>query len=527
MGPTAATAARFRYTSRLSVALFLSVFLIAACGLIYELIAGTLASYLLGDSVLQFSTVIGSYLFAMGIGSALSRYVRRGLVSRFIEIELMVGLAGGFSSAVLFLGFAYGAAFRLELYAIVGLIGILVGLEIPLLMRILKGRYELRDLVAHVLTFDYLGALGASLAFPILLVPKLGLVRAALLFGIINAVVALWSTYLFREELARGGSLRAACAAVLAVLGAGMAYADRITIAAENNIYADEVIFARDTQYQRIVLTKWKDDVRLFLSSHLQFSSRDEYRYHEALVHPGLSALPGARRVLVLGGGDGLAVREILRHPSVESITLVDLDPEMTRLFSSHPMLRELNGGSLRSPRVRVVNADAFPWLERETGSWDFAVVDFPDPTNYSLGKLYTTAFYRLLAHHLTTRGMAVVQSTSPLFARRSYWCVNETMRQAGFEVHPYHAYVPSFGEWGFVLGRAGANDAAPAPSVPRGQFHLPQALPAGLRFLNPQTMAQMFDFPGDMAPVEVEANRLNDQVLVRYYEQEWSAITH
>ncbi len=497
----------------MSAVLFLSVFLIAACGLIYELIAGTLASYLLGDSVFQFSTVIGSYLFAMGIGSWLSRYLRRGLVERFVAIELMVGLAGGFSSTLLFLGFAYGQAFRFELYALVLAIGVLVGLEIPLLMRILKGRYELRELVARVLTFDYLGALGASLAFPLILVPKLGLVRAALLFGIVNAVVALWSTYLFRQELPRVAGLRAGCAAVLAALAAGFAFGDRITIAAENNIYADEVIFARDTPYQRIVLTRWKDDLRLFLSSHLQFSSRDEYRYHEALVHPGLASFP-ARRVLVLGGGDGLAVREILKYPSVESITLVDLDPAMTRLFSTHPLLTRLNGGSLRSPRLHIINEDAFPWLERETGSWDFAVVDFPDPTNYSLGKLYTTAFYHLLARHLSVRGRAVVQSTSPLFARRSYWCIAETMKQAGFAIYPYHAYVPSFGEWGYVLGSLG-------PYAP------PAALPAGLRFLTPRTLAQMFDFPSDMAPVPAEVNRLNDQVLVRYYDQEWSSITH
>jgi spermidine synthase len=464
--------------------------------------------------VLQFSTIIGSYLFAMGVGSWLSRFLNRGLVARFVAIELMVGMVGGFSSALLFLGFAYGHGFRFELYALVMVIGILVGLEIPLLMRILKDRFQFRDLVAHVLTFDYLGALGASLLFPIILVPKLGLVRSAMLFGIINAVVALWSTYLFAEQLARTATLRAASFAVLAALGCGMVFANQITVAAENNIYADEVIFARDTHYQRIVLTKWKDDIRLFLSSHLQFSSRDEYRYHEALVHPGLAAVPGARRVLVLGGGDGLAVREILKYPAVQSITLVDLDPEMTRLFSTHPLLTPLNGGSLKNPRVKIINADAFPWLEQETGSYDFAVVDFPDPTNYSLGKLYTTAFYRLLARHLTARGLAAVQSTSPLFARRTYWCIVETLKQAGLEVHPYHAYVPAFGEWGFVL-------AGLAP------YHPPAALPQGLRFLTIRGLPELFDFPSDMAAVPAEPNRLNDQVLVRYYDQEWSEITH
>jgi spermidine synthase len=497
-----------------SAVLFLSVALIAACGLIYELVAGTLASYLLGDSVFQFSTVIGSYLFAMGVGSYLSRFITRGLVARFVSIELMVGLVGGFSSAALFLAFAYTQGFRLILYAVVIAIGVLVGLEIPLLMRILKNRLEFRELVAHVLTFDYLGALAASLLFPILLVPKLGMVRSALLFGIVNAGVALWSTYLFRDQLGARALLRVACFAVLAALGVGMAGAEKITQAADNNLYADEVIFARDTRYQRIVLTKWKDDVRLFLSSHLQFSSRDEYRYHEALVHPGLAAIPGARRVLVLGGGDGLAVREILKYPDVQSITLVDLDPEMTKLFSTHPYLVTLNQHSLTNARVHVINSDAFPWLAETHESYDFVVVDFPDPTSYSLGKLYTTAFYRLLAKHLSAQGLVVVQSTSPLFARQSYWCIVETLKQAGLKTYPYHLYVPSFGEWGFAL--AGLN-----------AYEAPARLPEGLRYLSAAGVPQMFQFPNDMLPVDAEPNRLNDQVLVRYYEHDWREITH
>jgi spermidine synthase len=285
-------------------------------------------------------------------------------------------------------------------------------------------------------------------------------------------------------------------------------YADRIAAVADDNLYADEVVFARNTRYQRIVLTKWKDDVRLFLSSHLQFSSRDEYRYHEALVHPGLASIP-ARRVLVLGGGDGLAVREILKYPEVQSVTLVDLDPEMTKLFSTHPALTRLNGGSLTAPRVRVINDDAFPWLNGNAEMFDFVVIDFPDPTNYSLGKLYTTAFYRLLAKHLSAGGMFVVQSTSPLFARQSYWCIVETIKQAGMKTYPYHVYVPSFGEWGFVL-------AGP------GTYQRPAVLPDGLRFLAASNLPALFEFPNDMLPVAVEPNRLNDQVLVRYYEREW-----
>jgi spermidine synthase len=498
----------------MSIALFLSVFLIAACGLIYELIAGTLASYLLGDTVFQFSTVIGSYLFAMGIGSYLSRFLNRGLVARFVSIELMVGVVGGFSSSALFLAFAYTQAFRLILYVIVILVGTLVGLEIPLLMRILKERFQFRELVSHVLTFDYLGALGASLLFPILLVPRLGLVRSALVFGMFNAGVALWSTWLFRDQIARTRGLRVGSLIVVALLGGATVFADRISSAADNNLYADEVIFSRDTPYQRIVLTKWKDDLRLFLNSHLQFSSRDEYRYHEALVHPGLASLPGAHRVLVMGGGDGLAVREILKYPSVDSVTLVDLDPEMTRLFSTHPVMSALNQHSLTSPRVHVINTDAFRWLDTNTEQFDFIVADFPDPTSYALGKLFTTAFYRLAAKHLASGGLIVVQSTSPLFARRSYWCIVESVHQAGLHTYPYHVYVPSFGEWGYVIGSF-------------AEWQPPSQLPAGLRFLSTANVKELFVFPVDMQPVPSEANRLNNQVLVRYYEEEWKDVAH
>jgi len=491
----------------MAIVFFLSVFLIAACGLIYELIAGA------GDSILQFSTVIGAYLFAMGIGSWLSKYIDKGLVHRFITIELMVGLVGGFSSSILFLAFAYTDAFRLILYSLVLLIGILVGLEIPLLMRILKERFHFQELVANVLTFDYLGALGASLLFPLVLVPKLGMVRSALLFGLVNAGVALWSTWIFQKQIGPVRRLRLVAIAVIAALGAGMVLADRITDAADASLYADDVILSRNTRYQRIVVTRWKDDVRLFLNSHLQFSSRDEYRYHEALVHPGLAAVRTPRNVLVLGGGDGLAVREILRYPAVESVTLVDLDPGMTDLFTSHAMLRSLNGDAFHSHKVRVINADAFPWLEENPAQFDFVVIDFPDPTNFSLGKLYTTAFYRLLKRHLKPESLVAVQSTSPLFARQSFWCIHETIRAAGLNAWPYHVYVPSFGEWGFIL--AG-----------RGQYERPK-IPDGLKYLTQTTLESLFHFPADMAAVPAEPNRLNDQALVRYYDKEWRDFSH
>ena len=494
-------------------ALLFSVFVVASCGLAYELISAALASYVLGDSVTQFSTVIGTYLFAMGIGSWLSRYIERGLVVWFVQIELLVGVIGGFSAAFLFLAFAHiNEAFRLALYGTVSLTGLLVGLEIPLIMRILRSELDFKELVAQVLSFDYLGALAVSILFPLVLAPHLGLMRTAFLFGVLNVLVALWAIRLFRESHGGARALQAQGIVALGVLLAGFGFSDRLTSLAEESIYTDQIVYADSTPYQRIVITRWRDDVRLFLNGNLQFSSRDEYRYHEALVHPALAALPHARRVLILGGGDGLAAREVLKYPQVESITLVDLDAKMTGLFRTNRLLADLNRGSLSSPKLTLLNQDAFVWLDANPEVFDLIVIDFPDPSNYSLGKLYSSAFYRLIEKRLSARGLAVIQATSPLYARKSFWCIVATLEDAGLRTAPYHTYVPSFGEWGYII--AG-----------RGEYSRPETFPATNRYLTAATLKSMFDFPADMARLPAEVNRLNNQILVRYFEEEWHRV--
>ncbi len=499
------------------VALLASVFVVAACGLVYELAAGALASYLLGDSILQFSTVIGAYLFAMGVGSYLSRFFERQLIAHFLRIELLVGLVGGLMPAALFaLHSVATPSFRFALYALVLLVGVLVGLEIPLVMRILKHqfreRYALKNLVSQVLTFDYLGALLVSVAFPLLLVPHLGLIRTGVFFGLLNTAVAIWALVLFRGQLRRVAAHALACGLTVLALLAAFAFADHITTWAEDRFYVDNVLYSETSLYQRVVVTSGKAGVRLFLNGNLQFHSRDEYRYHEALVHPAMAAHGAPRRVLVLGGGDGMAVREVLKYPAVEQVTLVELDPHMTRLFSTQPRLRQLNADALLSPKLRIVNADAFAWLEQNADAFDVIVVDFPDPTNFAIGKLYTSSFYKLIDQHLNASGYAVVQTTSPLIARKSFWTVATTVESVGLTATPYHAHVPSFGEWGFIL--AG-----------RRPYKLPTELPPGLRFLNLAGQPALFDFPQDMARVSTEVNRLSNQVLVQTYEEEWGKV--
>ena len=492
--------------------LFLSAFVIATCGLVYELVAGALASYLLGDSVTWFSLIIGTYLSAMGVGSYLSRYLDRALLSRFVEIEVAVALIGGLEAPLLFAGFVYSPAFKALLFAQVFAIGTLVGLELPLLIRILERETSLKELVARVLFLDYIGALAASLAFPLVLVPQLGLFRTSLSVGLLNAAVALGTTFVFEAAPAVKLRLRVLSGGAMGILAAGLVVAGPVETQIEARLFADPVVFHEVSPYQRLAVTHRGGDTRLFINGALQFSTVDEYRYHESLVHPAMVAVDQPRRVLVLGGGDGLAVREILRHEGVEEIVLVDLDPAMTRIFRDRPELSEINAGALSDPRVRVINTDAFTWLQqrqREADHFEVAIVDFPDPNNYGLGKLYTARFYRMLHDALTADGVASIQSTSPMFSPSAYWCIARTVEHAGFTTRPYHAYIPSFGEWGFVL------------ATRQSSLHF-GALPEGLSFLDRPTLDTLFLFPPDMRVDDGPINRLDNQALVRLYEEDW-----
>lgn len=494
--------------------LLISVLVVATCGLIYELVAGTLASYLLGDSVTQFSTIIGVYLFSMGIGSYFSRFFERNLIGWFIQIEILVGLVGGVSSTLLFILFDQVASFRLVLYFLVFLTGMLVGLEIPLLMRILQGRFEFKDLVSQVFTYDYLGALLASLIFPLVLVPHLGLIKTSFFFGILNIAVALVVAYRLGSETHWSFYLKASAWTILLTLIAGFIYAERIQSFAESSAYPDKIIYSNSSPYQRVVLTKAVKDLRLYLNGNLQFSSLDEYRYHEALVHPGMG-ISKHENILVLGGGDGMAVREILKYPGIKKVVLVDLDPAVTELFKRNELLLALNDSSLLDPRVQVLNQDAFTWIKNCNDTFDFVAVDFPDPSNYSIGKLYSTLFYKELSNVMSDEAVAVIQSTSPFVAPKSFWCVDTTIRLCGFHTLPFHVHVPSFGDWGFIM--ASKRKLHPDSMVFSNE----------LKFLSGNLFRQLCVFPKDMQRTSTDVNRLNNQALVQYFDQEWSGYLH
>ncbi len=493
-------------------ALLISVAVIATCGLVYELIAGALASYLLGDSVTQFSLIIGTYLFSMGIGSYISKYFEKDLLKRFIQVELAVGVIGGFTATVLFLSFEFVSSFRILLFSIVVLTGALVGLEIPLLMRILKDHYDFKDLVSKIFSIDYVGALFASILFPMVLVPYLGLMRTSFLFGALNVSVGLWTIYLFREHLYEAKRLAVMGGVFLVLIIGGFIFSNEMLHFSESLKYSEPIVYKKQSKYQRMIVTGSQTGLRLYLNGNLQFDSFDEYRYHEALVHPGLASIKNPKDILVLGGGDGMAIREILKYPTIESITLVDLDPAMTDLFTNSELLASLNNYSFKDPKVKVINTDAFVWLKDNKKQFDFIVIDFPDPSSYSLGKLYSKSFFKHLRPALKVTGAFAIQSTSPYFARESYWCVGKTIEESGFKVWPYHAYVPSFGEWGYFIGSMSS-------------YELPKVFPDKLRFITDKSLPSLFNFSPDMDKVEVPVHRLNNQILVRLFEKEWSRV--
>ena len=488
---------------------YLTVFVIATCGLVYQLLAGAVASYLLGDSVTQFSIVIGVFMSALGLGAWLSGRIEQSPGRTFVDAGYTGALVGGSSTALLFVAYERSGFFRPVLFASVIATGALVGLQLPLLLRILRRYVLVRDLMARALAVDYAGAVLGSLAFSLVLVPRFGLVRTGFLFGLLNALAALGATWVLGPAVGPPRMLRVRGVIVVASLAFLTVFAGRITANSEEGMYPDPVIFARSTPYQRIVLTSGRGSLQLFLDGNLQFASADEHRYHEALVHPAFAAARAHRNVLVLGGGDGLAAREILRYPDVARVTLVDLDSGMTELGRTFPRLVQLNQRALHSPRVRIVNEDAMIWLADNHELFDVVIVDFPDPNNFSLGKLYTSRFYNLLRAHVTVDSVIAVQSTSPLMARQSFWCIATTMEAAGLHILPYHVLVPSFGEWGYVLASRGAI-AIPTRTLPQ------------LRYLSDELLPTLFVFSRDMARVPAEVNRLNNQVLVQYYEREF-----
>ncbi|WP_423785235.1 polyamine aminopropyltransferase [Gordonia otitidis] len=517
--------------SRLArVGLLAVVFVCAACGLVYELALVSLGSYLIGNTATQASIVLAVMVFAMGIGSLTAKPLQKHAVTAFAAIELALALLGGLSVLTLYAAFAYVSLYTQALVVVAFVLGLLIGAEIPLLMVMLQRirKQEAGSAVADLFAADYIGALIGGLCFPFVLLPVFGQLRGAIVVGLVNAVAGCFLVFvMFRKSLTRIGfaALGVAAVAVIAVLIATLVYADRFEVTARQAMYRDPIVAAERTQYQDIVITERRvgsgRDTRLYLNGDLQFASSDEYRYHEALVHPAMAdaaalntGAAGERSplsVLILGGGDGLALREVLRYPDARP-TLVELDPEMIRLARTDARLADLNRGSMNDPRAHVVTADAFTWLRHQHDRFDVIIVDMPAADESATAKLYSTEFYSLVRAHSAPGGRIVVQAGSPYFAPKSYWCIGSTLRSAGLLVTPYHVDVPSFGDWGFFLA---ASEGVP----PR--LHVTP--PGPMRFLSEPELTAAAVFPLDRPPLDMPPSTLMDPRILRYAQGEWA----
>jgi spermidine synthase len=508
------------HKQRQQITLLFATFIIAICGLIYELLISTLSSYLLGDSVYQFSLVIGLFMTSMGIGAWSSRFIEGELPKQFVRLQLLVGLFGGLSAPLLFFAFAVLGNYTPFLFLVIILLGTLLGVEIPLVIRILKEHFPLKTNVSNVFTADYIGALIAALVFPLVLMPQLGLMQSGLLIGVLNTAIGLLALFIFREKISQYQHLLGYGSVLLLLLILGFFVSSSFVTRMESRLYQDTLIYAENSSYQqRLILTKRNQRLRFYINGALQFDSFDEYRYHESLVHPVMSLVKSVENILILGGGDGLAVRELLSYQAIEKITVVDLDPAVTELFKTKPLLQKINHNALNHPKVNIFNQDAWKFLENNQQLYDVIILDLPDPNTISLSRLYSTVFYKLVKQHLSQAGVLVTQATSPLYSHKAFWSINKTLQQpstAGeitqnWYTLPYHVHVPSFGEWGFIL--------ASRQLLKVEQIQLAKR---DYRFLAPLSLAQLFEFPKDMEKIDVEANTLSSQPLLKYYQEGW-----
>jgi len=509
---------------KFTATLVYAAFVAGLCSIVYELLIATTVSYFLGDSVRYFSLTIGLYMAAMGAGSYVSKYVTHSVLFWFIAIELALGMIGGLSIPLLYFSYSYAeqALFIPTYVAMTILVGFLIGMEIPFLTRLMESYQSLRFNIANILSFDYTGALIATLAFPFFLLPVLGNYQSSIVLGLINLSIVAVMLKVFGHELndnqhqpsfpnsqRKLTGLLLLCAVLLGVALLAASYTLRIW---DQSLYSGRIVYAEQTPYQKVVLTQQGHDIRLFLNGNIQFSSVDEFRYHESLVDfPIAHTAQPVKQVLLLGAGDGLAIRELLEYPEIEQITLVDLDQRVVAISTSNPHIRRLNQNSLANPRVKIIYSDAFSFLSENQQAFDLIISDLPDPNNISLARLYSKQFYRLLRQQLSPNGIFVTQATSPFFSLKAFRSIEATIAAAGFNtVKPYHALVPSFGDWGFVMARVGSQPF----SVERNMNNT--------RFLNNDMLIAMSTFSRDQMLTNIEVNSLDKPLLLQYYLEGW-----
>lgn len=500
-------------TQKDAAILLFCVFVVGFCTIVYELLIGSISSYFIGDSITQFSITIGLTMTAMGIGTLISRFVTKNLIYWFIVIELLIAVIGGLSVPILYFIYSIQFFYYPIMCILIIVIGTLIGLEIPLLTRIMEEYFKLKENISNVLSLDYLGAFFASLAFPFILLPLLGIFNTSLSTGLLNLLIGILAFAWFKNKLTlkRRAMLKLQGIFIFVLLIGCFLFSKEISMYLENSMYDDRVIFSKQTKYQKLIITKNKADIRLFIDGNVQFSSIDEYRYHEPLIHIPMGLVNHHENILVLGGGDGLAARELLKYDDIKNITIVDLDKEMTDLAVKNTVMANLSENSFKNPKVNIINDDAFKFLENANEYYDVIIIDLPDPNNSSLARLYSKEFYKVVHKKLAKNGIAVTQATSPFFSPEAFWCIKESMLSAGFKyVKPYHSYVPSFGDWGFML----------ASHNPIDEFSIKINIPT--KYIENNKLSDFFYIPKDIWRDNIKPSTLDKPEILGYYLNGW-----
>lgn len=433
----------------------LALFATGLSGIVAEYILSTLATNFLGDSVFQWSMILSVMLFSMGIGSRLSKYFTKHLLETFIAIELLLSFFVSYSSLFAYTASSFTIYTGLIIYTLSIIIGVFIGLEIPLVIRLNDSFQSLRINIAAVMEMDYLGSLVGGLFFVFIGLPYLGLTYTPFVLGLVNFMVAMLLFLITRKELKNnnGKKVMMISSFVLVVLSLGFFIAKPLILFGEQQKYQDKIVYEKQSKYQKIVITEWKDNYWLYINGNLQLSTLDEDKYHEVIVHPIMTLNKAPQDVLILGGGDGCAVREVLKYPTVNKVTLVDLDPEMTKVGQEHPVFVDVNKNALNHSKVKVLNEDGYTFLEQTKEMYDVIIVDLPDPKSVELGRLYSYEFYKLCNKQLRKNGFIITQAGSPYYNTKAYNCIDLTLTKAGFSTAKLHNQVLTLGEWGWVLG--------------------------------------------------------------------------
>ncbi|QZE14906.1 polyamine aminopropyltransferase [Halosquirtibacter laminarini] len=439
-----------------STGLKVAVFATGLSGIVAEYILSTLATYFLGNSVFQWTMIVSIMMFSMGIGSRMSKMIRKSLLQNFLFIEFALSLAVSFSSMLVYTVASFSESVGVLIYFMCILVGFLIGMEIPLVIRINDTYESLKTNVSSVMEKDYYGSLAGGVFFAFIGLPILGLTYTPFVLGMVNFFVAILVFFMIRKECSHIERTRIGYSgvAIAMILIAGILFAKPIMLFGEQRRYKDKIVFEQQSKYQKIVITQWKKDFWLFINGNEQLSTLDEAMYHEVLVHPAMKLAQNPQDILIMGGGDGCALREVWKYHSVQHVDMVDLDPAMTNLGKEHPIMVKMNEGSMKDPRLSIHNEDGYTFLSENNKSYyDVILIDLPDPKTVELGRLYTYEFYKMCLRHLRKHGTIITQAGSPYYTTQAFWCINKTFKAVGLETLPLHNHLITLGEWGWILG--------------------------------------------------------------------------